>query len=45
MCACVCPPLRLLITSGMMWRDIDSMATVVGIIDGHGLGINTHCGN
>ena len=21
--ACVCPPLRLLITSGMMWCDID----------------------
>ena len=22
-CVCVCPPLRLLITSGVMWCDID----------------------
>ena len=22
-CVCVCPPLRLLITSGVMWRDMD----------------------
>ena len=48
---CVCLSLRLLITSGMMWHDIDSirlvkqvlyscyMATVVIIVNGRGLGI------
>ena len=52
----VCPPLRLLITSGMMWHDITSYnwsnriyscykANVVGIVDGQGLGIDTHRGN
>ena len=53
-CVCVCPPPRLLITSGVMWRDMDlirlvkqvlqllyCMATVVIIVNGHGLGIGT----
>ena len=51
---CVCLPPRLLITSGMMWRDMDLirlvkqvlqlyMATVVVIVNGHGLEIGTHC--
>ena len=51
-CVCVSPPPRLLITSGVMWCDIDSrrlvkqvyscyMATVVIIVNGHGLGIDT----
>ena len=50
MFVCVCPRLRLLITNGMMWSDMDLirlvkqvysgyMATVVIIINGHGLGI------
>ena len=47
---CVCPPLRLLITSGVMWHDMDSirlikqvlqLATVVVIVNGRGLGIGT----
>ena len=48
----VCPPPRLLITSGMMWRDMDPMrlvkqvlqlymATVVVIVNGRVLGIGT----
>ena len=48
---CVCPLPRLLITSGVMWRDIDPydwlnksyscyMAIVVAIINGRGLGID-----
>ena len=52
-CVCVCPPPRLLITSSMMWCDMDPcdwlnkfyscyMATVVIIVNGHGLGIGTH---
>ena len=51
-CLCVCPPPRLLITSGVIWRDIDSIrlvkqvlqlytATVVVIVNGRGLGIGT----
>ena len=55
-CVCVCLPLRLLITSGMMWRHIDPydwlnkfyscyMAILVGIINGLDLGIDMHCGN
>ena len=28
MCACVCLPLRLLITSGMMWFDMNSIYLV-----------------
>ena len=53
---CVFPPPRLLITSGMMWCDIDPydwlnkfygfyMATVVGIISGNDVGMHTRCGN
>ena len=49
---CVCPPPRLLITSGVMWHDMDPMqlvkqvlqlykATVVIIVNGSGLGIGT----
>ena len=45
MCVCVCRPPRLLITSGVMWRDMDPMrlvkqvlqlymATVVVIVSG-----------
>ena len=52
MCVCVCPPLRLLITSGVMWHDMDPlrlvkqvlqlyMATVVVIVNGRVLGIGT----
>ena len=54
-CVCVyvcvlCPPPRLLITSGMMWCDMDMfyscyMVIVVGIVNGHGLGIDMHHGN
>ena len=56
-CVFVCvSALRLLITSGVMWYDMDSydwlnkfyscfMATVVSIVNGHGLGIDTHHGN
>ena len=51
-CLCVSPPPRLLLTSGVMWRDIDPirlvkqvlqlyMATVVIIVNGRGLGIGT----
>ena len=54
MCVCVCVrPQKLLITSGVMWRDMDPMrlvkqvlqlymATVVVIINGRGLRIGTH---
>ena len=46
----VWPPPRLLITSGVMWHDMDSirlvkqilLATVVVIVNGRGLGIVTH---
>ena len=52
MCLCVCPPLRLLITSGVMCHDIDPIqlvkqvlqlyrATVVVIVNGSGLEIGT----
>ena len=51
-CMCVCPPPRLLITSGVMWCDMDPirflnkfyncyMATIVVVVNGHGLGIGT----
>ena len=30
--ACVCPPPRLLITSGVMWRDIDSIRLVKQVL-------------
>ena len=47
---CVCPPPRVLITSGVMWCDMDPydwlnkfyscyIATVVIIVNGRGLGI------
>ena len=50
LCMCVCPPPRLLITSGIMWRDMDSIllvkqviqllyGNVVIIVNGHGLGL------
>ena len=54
MCAClcvyVCPPLRLLITSGVIWTLYDwvnkfyscYMAALVGIVNGRDLGIYTH---
>ena len=52
---CVYPPPRLLITSGMMWCDIDPynwlntfydyyMAVVVGISSGRDVSIYKHCG-
>ena len=51
-CMCVCPPPRLLITSNVMWHDMDPirllnkfyncyMATIVVIVNGHGLSIDT----
>ena len=46
---CVCPPQRLLITSGMMWRDMVNKfyscyrETIVIIVNRRGLGIGTHC--
>ena len=48
-CVFVCPPPRLLITSGVIWTPYDwlnkfyscYMATVVVIINGRGLGIDT----
>ena len=59
MCACLCvclcvyPSPKLLITSGVMWCDMDQLnkfyscyiANVVNINDGHGLDIDTHHGN
>ena len=54
MCVCVpvCPSPRLLITSGVIWHDMNLirlvnkfyscyMATVVVIVNGHGLSIDT----
>ena len=46
-CVCVCARPRLLITSGVVWPDMDLirlvkkcyMATVVAIVNGRGLGI------
>ena len=49
---CVCPPPRLLITSGVMWHDMNPydwlnkfysccMAIAVIIVNGHGLGVDT----
>ena len=46
---CVCPPPRLLLTSGVMWRPYDwlnkfyscYMTFVVVIVNGRGLGIAT----
>ena len=31
-CVCVCLPLRLLITSGVMWRDIDPIGLVKQVL-------------
>ena len=50
---CVCSPPRLLITSGVMWCNIDwsnkyygfYMASLVGIISGRGISIHMCCGN
>ena len=53
---CVCPPPRLLITSGVMWCDIDPydwlnkfygfyMAAVVDIVSGCDVSMHTHHGN
>ena len=50
---CVCPPLRLLLTSGVMWCDMDPIilvkqvlqllhGNVVVIANGRGLGIGMH---
>ena len=49
-CVCVCPPPRLVITSGVMWHDMDPydwlnkyysfcMAAIVGIVSRRGLRI------
>ena len=56
MCACVSPSRRLLVTSGVMWCDMDPIclvelllqpyvATVAGIVSKHGLTIEAHCRN
>ena len=50
-CVCVSPPLRLLITSGVIWTPSDRLnkfyscyiANVVVIVNERGLGIGTHC--
>ena len=53
---CVCPRPKLLITNGVMWRDLTPhdwlnkfyscfIATVAVIINGYGLGIDMHHGN
>ena len=31
-CLCVCPPPRLLITSGVMWRDMDLIRLVKQVL-------------
>ena len=31
-CLCVCPPLRLSITSGVMWRDMNSVLLVKQVL-------------
>ena len=31
-CVCVCLPLRLLITSGVIWRDMDPMRLVKQVL-------------
>ena len=49
-CVCVSLPPRLLITSGVIWTSYDwlnkfyscCMATIVVIVNGHGLSIGTH---
>ena len=53
-CVCVCPPPRLLMTSGVMWYDMNLIqlvkqvlqllyATVVIIVNWCGLDIGTYC--
>ena len=53
MCVSVCPPLRLVITSGVMWHDMDPyywlnkfysicMAAILSIVTRHGLRIEVH---
>ena len=55
-CVCVCLPPKLLITSGVMWHDMNPhdrvnklyscyMVTVVSIINGNGFGIDPRRGN
>ena len=50
-CAFVCPSLRLLITSGVMWHDMNLIRLVKQVlqllygVNGRGLGIDTHCEN
>ena len=52
-CVSVCPPPRLLITSGVIWTLYNwlnkfyscYMTTAVVIINGSGLGVNTRGGN
>ena len=52
-CVYVCPPPRLLITSGVIWTPYDWLnkfyscyrAIVVGIVNGRGLGVDTRLGN
>ena len=52
-CLCVCPPPGLLITSSVMWCDMDPlnkfygfcMAAVVGIVSGCGFSIHMRCEN
>ena len=31
-CLCVCPPLRLLVTIGVMWRDVDPIGLVKQVL-------------
>ena len=56
LCMCVCPFPRLLITGGVMWHDMNPydwfkqfysyyMATIVSIVNGRGLEIDTSHGN
>ena len=53
MCGYICPVLRLLITSDMIWTPYDwlkkfysfHMAATVGIVSRHGLTVEGHCIN
>ena len=49
-CECVCPPLRLIITSGVIWTTYGWLnkfysCCMETVINEHGLGINTLRGN